>query len=568
MIFDIESGYRFFFKIKFDKINKGIVMITKRLNVGRCVCVALVFALFFALNGYAGDENVPTEKAIKCAGTVSTSDSITNHSDSNTVGSLAKVIKQIGAGFGTIELQGPKTYVLKNDLTIPKKVIIKFQSGAVLFVEKDCTLKFDGVIDAGLQQIFDGPGHIKGKPKVSAVVPQWFGAEGDGIADDTVSLQKAVDFACTSQILAVDLNIGWYRITKTLDCTNIRQPSMPRDGLNIYGSSFLNTQIIGDTGDNTAVMDISGVEWLQLNNFMITSSKNDVTGGVRGNNPSTVGIFVGCGKVLPQSSQQRCHVFIGMQDDMKANGGKGTIGLWNFASEENTYDSVTIIANRPVVLTALNSSSCDWEYKNSYVEQMSVHSIGMTTFSGETCLIAMGAPAFTTVCAYSLSIQNGYIQMRNAKNVPVFDVSGSLMNLTFSGTVEGGGRLFRINNGGKWIDGSQMRGEMFGSNISCVFGVLADKNEPIIELASGGKIINSDIKINCSGEPGLENRNLFAVIEDKDAKYTGGIFNTTIKTNQPSKWIQVPEIIKKNCKQTTISNNESYTDLAFPPLAK
>ena len=538
----------------------------KKDNVFSRVCVLLGCVLFFALNGYAGDANAVSKEATKTIGQVSISDSISDHSDSNTAGSLANVIKQIGETVCGIELQGPKVYTLKNDLVIGKNISIRFQRGAVIFIEKDRTLKFEGVIDAGLQHIFDGPGYVKGEAQIEAVLPQWFGTVGDGYTDDTVALQKAVDYACDSRVLAVNLNRGKYKVTKQLDCTNTRLPgTFQRDGLRIYGSSFWNTIIIGDTGDNTAVMDISGVEWLHLENFMVASSKNHITGKY-GDNPSTVGIFVGCGKVNPQSQNQRYHVFVSMHDDMKANGGKGTIGIWNFASEENTYDNVYIHANRPIVLTIFNGFG-GWEYKNSYVELLSLHSMGMTTFTGECLLNAINGPAFTTVCAYSLNIQNGYIHSR--KDVPVFDVSGSLMDLKYSGTIEGGGRLFRINNG-KWIDGNDMIGELIGSNVSCVFGMQEEKpsNEPIIEIASKGKIVNCDIKINCSGEPGLENRNLFAVIEDKDAKYSGGIFNTTIKTNQPSKWIQIPEAIKKNCKQATISNNESYTDLAFPPLAK
>jgi hypothetical protein len=536
-------------------------MIRKGRSSFEFVLLSFCFVALFNLNIVAADE-----KIINNIGQVSISDSISDHSDSNAAGSLANVIKQIGETVCGIELQGPKVYTLKNDLVIGKNISIRFQRGAVIFIEKDRTLKFEGVIDAGLQHIFDGPGYVKGEAQIEAVLPQWFGTVGNGYADDTVALQKAVDYACDSRVLAVNLNRGKYKVTKQLDCSNTRLPgTFQRDGLRIYGSSFWNTMIVGDTGDNTAVMDISGVEWLHLENFMVASSKNHITGQY-GNNPSTVGIFVGCGKVNPQSQNQRYHVFVSMHDDMKANGGKGTIGIWNFAAEENTYDNVYIHANRPIVLTALNSADCDWEYKNSYVEQLSVHSMGMTTFTGEFLLNAIKGPAFTTVCAYSLSIQNGYIH--NRKDAPVFDVSGSLMNLTYSGTIEGGGRLFRINNGGKWIDGSEMIGELIGSNVSCVFGVLEDQNEPIIELASDAKIINSDIKISCSGTPGLENRNLFGVIDSNDPKYDGGIFNSTIKTNQPSKWLAIPEVLKKNCKQTTISNHESYTDLAFPPLAK
>jgi hypothetical protein len=160
---------------------KKDLLIMKRVNFVKYIVLGCV--LFFALNSYAMDANAVSEKVIKSIGKVSISDSISDHSDSNTTGSLAWVLKQIGDGFGTIELEGPKTYVLKNDLTIPKKVIARFQSGAVLSVEKGRTLKFEGVIGADLQQIFDGQGNVKGGAEIDAVLPQWFGAVGNGKAN-------------------------------------------------------------------------------------------------------------------------------------------------------------------------------------------------------------------------------------------------------------------------------------------------------------------------------------------------------------------------------------------------
>jgi len=257
--------------------------------------------------------------------------------------------------------------------------------------------------------------------------------------------------------------------------------------------------------------------------MIASSNAKDVTGEPVGNNPSTVGIFVGCGAVLPQSQNQRIHVFVAMHDDMKANGGKGTIGIWNFAAEENTYYSVFIMANRPIVLTVANGSN-GWNYEKSYVEQLSLHSLGMTAFTGECFLKAMQGPAITTIHVNSLSMQNTYIAGR--KGTAVFDVTGGLMNLNYSGTIEGVASLFQISSG-----------ELIGSNVDCVFGNLEDKTEPVILLGPDGKITNCDIKINCSGEPSMGDRNLLAVKEIQDAKYNGRIFNTTIKTKQAAEWI-------------------------------
>lgn len=74
-------------------------MIMQGTNAARYVVAVLGCVLFFALNGYAGDANVISEKAKKNVGPVSTSDSLSDHSDSKTKGSLAWVLSQSGEGF-------------------------------------------------------------------------------------------------------------------------------------------------------------------------------------------------------------------------------------------------------------------------------------------------------------------------------------------------------------------------------------------------------------------------------------------------------------------------------------
>lgn len=45
---------------------------------------------------------------------------------------------------------------------------------------------------------------------------KWFGAVGDNVADDTVAIQSAIDFAIANRIPEVELNDGYYKTTDTL----------------------------------------------------------------------------------------------------------------------------------------------------------------------------------------------------------------------------------------------------------------------------------------------------------------------------------------------------------------
>ncbi|OGV36375.1 MAG: hypothetical protein A2020_02555 [Lentisphaerae bacterium GWF2_45_14] len=105
------------------------------------------------------------------------------------VDSLDKLVQEKKSG--TVEI-APGNYEV-DELSIPETITLKIDNGAVINVKKK--LEINGVLEAGIYKIFEGPGQVAGKVKTVNVYPQWFGAAGDGKNDDSDAIQKAADFA-------------------------------------------------------------------------------------------------------------------------------------------------------------------------------------------------------------------------------------------------------------------------------------------------------------------------------------------------------------------------------------
>jgi hypothetical protein len=103
-------------------------------------------------------------------------------------------------------------YQLDAPLVVPRSISLSFARGACLTGR--VPVQIDGSVEAGLQQIFDGPSVAFGPGSVPWVVPQWWGAQGDGVHDDTAALQAAF------QARIVLLPAGKYRTTRELVVKN------------------------------------------------------------------------------------------------------------------------------------------------------------------------------------------------------------------------------------------------------------------------------------------------------------------------------------------------------------
>lgn len=323
-------------------------------------------------------------------------------------------------------LKSDKNYIEINEPIVLKENLILEK--AVYFLQDGCIvqggnhkLRIEAPLQASLKLIFRGfsPGEITfAKGSVKEVYPQWWGAKGDGVTDDYIPLQSALDSGCAT----IFLPKGRYRITKPLNITNRAH------GLIIIGQgqSEDGSIIVGDTGG--VALDASGSRYLHFANFAIVSGET---------NPSTVGILFSRTKEIGFVEFNNLeNIRVHLRSDGKVNNGNGTVGIYNNAAELWRARNIYVMADNPLVFTGYNIFNIESPFtkrEEGYV------SMSECTVDGASTLHAFLGPALIIENGDTIEVLNAYLTRSGEAGFPyairVMNFWG--INLTYTGHIEG-----------------------------------------------------------------------------------------------------------------------------------
>lgn len=218
--------------------------------------------------------------------------------------------------------------------------------------------------------------------------------------DCTQFIQNAIDYACTLPLRERNVYFppGNYLVTDTIDCTNTRLPgTIFRDALRLFGNTTWGTRITGQMSNNKAIIDCSGSQLFSMENLQIEGNAG-------------VGIFTGSSTVNPQSHTQRfTNLWVSLPSDASANGGNGTVGFWNYGSEENVHIGGHYRGDYGAIFTG--NSSIPFSYLSPLVPISAFHSCGVNQVLG-TSFYGVLKPALYTADVNTFNY-TGYLQGGN-----------------------------------------------------------------------------------------------------------------------------------------------------------
>ena len=166
-----------------------------------------------------------------------------------------------------------KETALIADLVVPENVTLKFEKPGI--ISGNYTLTINGGIEAGLFQIFDSTVTVTGSPKIEAVYPEWFGAKGDRVTDDTSQINSAINLALSSY--SPMYLSRWYLVAGSVI---VSLPSNTETGISIRGAGRYMSGIVYNGATAIDVLSVSAIGYALNVNF--DSFGIDVDGSAAG----------------------------------------------------------------------------------------------------------------------------------------------------------------------------------------------------------------------------------------------------------------------------------------------
>lgn len=130
---------------------------------------------------------------------------------------LATVVSNIGAADATVVISD--VVAIAENIVVPSNICLCFEPPGKLDIERGYTVTIASMYVSGLYQIFDGAGAVS-LTTIKEAYPEWWGATGDGVSDDTAAIKLAITSLSSGG--TVFFSLGTYLIKSKIGIQGIR----------------------------------------------------------------------------------------------------------------------------------------------------------------------------------------------------------------------------------------------------------------------------------------------------------------------------------------------------------
>lgn len=186
-------------------------------------------------------------------------------------------------------------YTLSTDETIPENIKLEIECGAKIKIANGITLTISGPFEAELYQVFDcvGTGVVSG---LKLSYPEFFGAKGDGVTDDSIAILQAINSLLENGLLKfqpLSYSFSYAHLTKsiTIDLNGATLEAM------LFSSGVSKNLFYSEATD--------AVEYIEIKNGKIDG--NGTNSGITTTDRNSLILIIGAGVVKINNIEEYQH---------------------------------------------------------------------------------------------------------------------------------------------------------------------------------------------------------------------------------------------------------------------